>query len=673
MFEIIAEFPDSSPAITELRDGFRRLGASGRHEFGLHDVGVSLRCILQRRLLHLGASTVQILDMYVTMIRALRELDPLDTLLNFVAVPLRIYLKQRPDTVRCIISSLIHDIVAAGGGSGVGGVAEGMDTGEGGVTIAGGDNGEGQDTVTVDLYNELKKGGKSLEFVADSDNEEAGPNDPPVQGQSRGKPWEPRKRDRSVQNRQYAAGLRSKSSYGMDIIALLVSIYGSMDVFVSEYRSLLAQRLLHTSPTQLHFLATGNLLAGVAAGTRFLHNSAAGTGNTTAAPLTSDLSLFDLDAEVANLELLKIRFGDDALNDCEIMLHDVADSKRVNTVVSSELVRVGCDSMGVAVGPSATADAGTVVDCVVVSDNYWPRMATADGDGDDNGGYGAPEPDEAASTALCINNSRKLAAHLHPSARALLDTYQRTYSVLKKPRRLIFLDDALGDLCHADDAAGSGAGTAGADEGPFVHMGSDLGFVELELCFDDNSVRTFTVTSVQASLVLYLSDLGEAGDDMDGGGCGVSLMQLCEAMQLSVDTHAGKMRQLMRFWVSQGVVSESRRTVFDTETGLEAHSQYYRVIEHQAEHARSLGWPGLPEWLNDLQMTYNRRGGTENEVCCLLCVSVCVSAFLFLISCILFSYSCRLPAVTALLLSRRRQWRRSSSWRNVKCTLRAYC
>lgn len=658
MFEIITEFPDSQPAIQELKEIFARLNASGSStsssSYSLHDVGIALRKILQRRLLHLGASTVQILDVYVTMIRALRELDPLDTLLNYVAVPLRKYLKQRPDTIRCIITSLIHDIVAAGGHNSDGSAASGGIGAGSGMDITGEALGVGGDTGTgaagdgtIDLYNELKKGGKSLEYTADSDNEEGGPNvngDPSSNNNSSssgGKKalWLPRKRDKSAALHCQQQQQLSKSSYGMDIIALLVSIYGSMDVFVSEYRNLLSQRLLVTSPPHLHYLATNNLLAGVASGARVLYDRlvdghTAINSTTASAPspaLTYSLSLFDLDTEVANLELLKIRFGEDSLNDCEIMLHDVEDSKRVNAAVCGELNRVCRDSLGNTTSSSASIPiagsaqvSSNVVDCVIVSDNYWPRMpAATSGEDDDGDGYGAPplttpdsETDDAAAV-LCINSSKKLGIHLHPIARTLLSIYQATYSVLKKPRRLIFVDDALGDFCRVEEGAAAVIGdTSGSvdAESPYVHMGSDLGFVELELCFNDNTVRTFTVSSVQASLVLYLSDLSEVGVDISEGTGGVTLSQLCEAMGVSPVTHATKTRQLMRFWVSQGVVIESRQTVYDDNTGVEVHSYFYRVIEEQSQHALNLGFSGLPEWLSDLQTTFNRRGGVESEV-----------------------------------------------------------
>lgn len=41
------------------------------------------------------------------------------------------------------------------------------------------------------------------------------------------------------------AGKSSSKRRSSDIISLLVSIYGSKDLFINEYRTLLADRLLH--------------------------------------------------------------------------------------------------------------------------------------------------------------------------------------------------------------------------------------------------------------------------------------------------------------------------------------------------------------------------------------------------------------------------------------------
>ena len=78
-----------------------------------------------------------------------------------------------------------------------------------------------------------------------------------------------------------------------DIISMLVNIYGSKEVFVNEYRTLLADRIL------THYN-------------------------------------YDTARELRYLELLKLRFGETQLHSCEVMLKDVADSKRLNTRISEQ-------------------------------------------------------------------------------------------------------------------------------------------------------------------------------------------------------------------------------------------------------------------------------------------------------------------------------------------------
>lgn len=75
---------------------------------------------------------------------------------------------------------------------------------------------------------------------------------------------------------------------------MVVDIYGSKDLFVSEYRNLLADRLL----TQLDFSP---------------------------------------DKEIRNLELLKLRFGENLLHNCEVMLKDISESKRINSHIQSDI------------------------------------------------------------------------------------------------------------------------------------------------------------------------------------------------------------------------------------------------------------------------------------------------------------------------------------------------
>lgn len=189
LFDMVRDFPESTPAVLELRQASH---ASGTTSF----LGKTLKRALCGRLLHLGASTSDIIAVYVKMIRCFRILDPSNLLLNFVAKPIRRYLVSRKDTIRCIVSSLT----------------------------------EGDDD---NLHGELRAGG-SLEYGAgnhdnsddEEDEEDAAPD----------LHWVPAKRAVDFPGGR-GGGQR-------DVLALLVSIYGSTDLFVTEYRSILAARLL---------------------------------------------------------------------------------------------------------------------------------------------------------------------------------------------------------------------------------------------------------------------------------------------------------------------------------------------------------------------------------------------------------------------------------------------
>jgi anaphase-promoting complex subunit 2 len=69
-----------------------------------------------------------------------------------------------------------------------------------------------------------------------------------------------------------------------------VNIYGSQDAFIKVYKSMLDERLLQNPQVEY---AT----------------------------------------ELRNLELMKLRFGEQNLHECEVMLRDIKDSERINREV----------------------------------------------------------------------------------------------------------------------------------------------------------------------------------------------------------------------------------------------------------------------------------------------------------------------------------------------------
>ncbi|KAF7402890.1 hypothetical protein HZH66_005157 [Vespula vulgaris] len=230
LFNIIIEYPDSQPAIDDLRICLDRTD--------LRKVLVeTLQEALKTRLLHPGVNTPDILTAYIAAIKALRQLDPTGVLLETVTEPIKVYLRSREDTVRCVVSGLLDDSPS-------------------------------------DLADELVKG-ESLQLddgSADEENED----------------WE-----KWVPDPVDADPAKSTQRRMSDIISMLVNVYGSQDLFVNEYRTLLADRLL----SQLNY---------------------------------------HTEREIRHLELLKRRFGENQLHYCEVMLKDVYDSKRIDGNIQSD-------------------------------------------------------------------------------------------------------------------------------------------------------------------------------------------------------------------------------------------------------------------------------------------------------------------------------------------------
>jgi hypothetical protein len=56
-----------------------------------------------------GAATTDIIQQYVSTIKALAHVDPGGTILGAVGDPIRAYLRERKDTIRCIVTMLTND------------------------------------------------------------------------------------------------------------------------------------------------------------------------------------------------------------------------------------------------------------------------------------------------------------------------------------------------------------------------------------------------------------------------------------------------------------------------------------------------------------------------------------------------------------------------------------
>uniref|UniRef100_A0A7S2SKH5 Anaphase-promoting complex subunit 2 n=1 Tax=Mucochytrium quahogii TaxID=96639 RepID=A0A7S2SKH5_9STRA len=309
LFDVITEFPESSPALGDLKDCLART-----HQY--RDLVLSLRHAFATRLLHPGANTAQILDVYISTIKALRLLDPSGVLLEAISEPIKCYLRKREDTVRCIVTSLTDDsnselFEELGKGDGMKPIAHNYEEGD--------DEGD---------YDELAEAGNFEDWIPD-----------PIEA-------DPCKNSRSRKTG--------------DILSMLVHIYGTKELFVNEYRMMLADKLL------------------------------------------SSLD-FDADREVRNLELLKLRFGESSMLNCEIMVKDIEDSKRINKSIKTTLQNKR--STSARVGSNAVEIDS--IEVTIVSKQFWPTLHGED-----------IEP--------------------HPDIKKKMSAISHEYSVLKNPRQLVW-------------------------------------------------------------------------------------------------------------------------------------------------------------------------------------------------------------------------------------------
>ncbi|KAF4323199.1 hypothetical protein BBO99_00002780 [Phytophthora kernoviae] len=201
----------------------------------------------------------------------------------------------------------------------------------------------------------------------------------------------------------------SRSRSSDDILRILVNIYGSRELFVNEYRMMLADKLLQNLD-------------------------------------------YDTDRDVQTLELLKLRFGEESLQQCEIMVRDIEDSKRLNLNARSVLEKPEAKAAAAAMaraGEEKEIDAGrcgvsqtALVDATIISQQFWPPLQ-----GD--------------------------VFTVHPSMSKGIDAFKDAYHVLRNPRSL--------------------------------EWNPSLGSVQLLIELEGEE-REFTVSPLQASIILYFEE-----------------------------------------------------------------------------------------------------------------------------------------------------------------------
>ncbi|GIZ38279.1 hypothetical protein CKM354_000169900 [Cercospora kikuchii] len=104
LFDYVSTWPASQGALLDIKEYLHANGASEKAY-----LCASFSEQIHRRLFHAGASTTEILGVYINVIHVFRLLDPRGVLLEKVAIPIRNYLRSREDTVSTIAASFLVD------------------------------------------------------------------------------------------------------------------------------------------------------------------------------------------------------------------------------------------------------------------------------------------------------------------------------------------------------------------------------------------------------------------------------------------------------------------------------------------------------------------------------------------------------------------------------------
>uniref|UniRef100_A0A914MDF1 Cullin family profile domain-containing protein n=1 Tax=Meloidogyne incognita TaxID=6306 RepID=A0A914MDF1_MELIC len=240
---------------------------------------IALEKLIRDKLLHVGVNTHDILQAYATIIECLSQYDPSFVLVHRICRIIRDYVKQRPDTMRTIITFIAIEKPG-----------DNCLTSDIAVTNA--------SRLTLMLEEEQLNGLNDEYVIMMCDNRE-----------NRWMDWIPDPIDADPKESR----LFRESA---DVFNMLVSIYGSKDLFVKEYQNLLAERLLSNGWE------------------RHIHS------------------------EFTYLETMKRRFTEGELNQCEVMIRDIRDSWK--------LARFAASSLPFPVSPR------------IVSFVYWPEIQSSD-------------------------------------------------------------------------------------------------------------------------------------------------------------------------------------------------------------------------------------------------------------------------------------------------------
>uniref|UniRef100_A0AC35TL01 Anaphase-promoting complex subunit 2 n=1 Tax=Rhabditophanes sp. KR3021 TaxID=114890 RepID=A0AC35TL01_9BILA len=265
MFDAIVLYPKTGATFRTLGRFMSQFGLSAREK-----VSNIITEEIKANLLHIGIATDDILRVYASCVESMKILDNTCVMMHKICKIIKDYIKGRQDTVRSIVSYLMTD----------------HQTGWKNKLSA--NTGLIVDEEDISVLND--------EFL-------------PSVEEATIKQW----RDWNPDPPDAPPGDSRFFRQSADLFNMLVSIYGSKDLFVKEYRQLLSERLIQAE------------------------NGA-------------------IESEIKYLNILKRRFTDGELQNCEVMLKDMRDSKEIDD-------QVYCSSK-----------LKYIVECRILSYHFWPKI-----------------------------------------------------------------------------------------------------------------------------------------------------------------------------------------------------------------------------------------------------------------------------------------------------------
>lgn len=305
LFDIVLHWPQSRAGLEDLRISVTTPQRRSQ-------LVSTFMAALRKRLLHPACSTLEILQVYVAMIRTFHALDPSNVLLSAAVAPLQFYLCQREDAVRIVVDGLLADPESI--------YATNM-------TAA-------NRIERSRLRSTTSMSGSATAPLVDKAKlvELAGIlNDPLQQRRKHVDEEELDWNDMDWVPDPIDAGTNYRRPKSEDVIGTLISALGSREAFTKEFQNIIAERLL--SPQE------------------------------------------SFAKEVKVLNLLKKRFGESSLQSCEVMIRDVQDSGSFDAIVE-HLLRLHRQGALASAPPPVPGGPPNSVEyqAKILSRLYWPGL-----------------------------------------------------------------------------------------------------------------------------------------------------------------------------------------------------------------------------------------------------------------------------------------------------------